>query len=163
MGGGAARGTRDVSQIPGHFRKPFPGRRGGGPGSSVTSSCQAGDGDRDGDTLCCPGRNRRRVGSRAVPDCPEQPRGQWDLSVTDPFSFAHPMWSQQTGTPRVGEDRDPIDPAILSAQGLGFGCFFPVFWSDSAPATSVPQEGPSHTTMHTPRPTTPGEAMEPEG
>lgn len=41
MGGGAARGAQDVSQIPRHFQKPFPSSQGGGPGSRDTSSPQA--------------------------------------------------------------------------------------------------------------------------
>lgn len=75
---------------------------GTGPGSRVTSSPHNEDGDRD--VLCCPGRNWRHEGSRAAPDCLKQRHGQWDLSLTHPFSFACPTASrEQTGTPWTQE------------------------------------------------------------
>ena len=116
-----------------------------------------------------------------IPSCPRRPvqsPGQWDLSLTDPFGFAHPTCPSTASWDRgLREDGDPMNPGILSLLGLGFGCFLPVVWSDStslSPAISLCSallhlhphpRGGAHAVMHTLRPTAPGhgEAMEPRG
>lgn len=124
-----------------------------------------------GTGMCCSvwGRNQRRAGSRAVPDCPEQPPRQQDLSLTHLFSFAHlaclGMASQDPRGERGQGPHGPSNPSLCPKAHLGLssGWFFlfsgltqhllpqPPLWAQ--PSTSVPKEGPVHAMMHTPRTT----------
>lgn len=154
--------------------------QGGGPGCGVTSSPQAAGWGWGQGCVVPSGEGTRGVRDPELSQTARNsPPGRgiclYPILAASPTPRAS---AQQAGTPGVGEDRDPTDPAIPSlpkspSPGCnpgGFSLFSgltqhllprPPPWAQLS--TSVPREGPAHAATHTPRITAPGhgEATEP--
>lgn len=89
--------------------------QGGGPGSGVTSSPQAAGWGWGQGCVVPSGEGTRAVRDPELSQTAQNsPPRQWNLSLTDSFSFARPACRCTARTPGMGEDRDPRDPAIPS-------------------------------------------------